>query len=166
MAAAREIIPFLEKVGLATAEVKEWLTREEVQFVDDLAHSFKSAAQVNAEAPFMLEAWMAASGSKTEAWKKESDIAMARRQLREAGLAIRAMVGSTAGPRSGFKGSRKPTGKPRPKPLAKARTVDKRARSMAAKAIVDLSITWAPRSGVGQGLARDDPLMEVVREVH
>ena len=160
MAAAREIVPFLEKLGLATEEVQEWLSREEVEFVDDLAHSFRSAERVNAEASFMLEAWMAASGSKIEAWKRESDITAARKQLREAGLAIQAVAAVTMGPRSGFKGTRKLTGKPRPKPLAKAKTVDKKARVAAAKAAVDLSLTWAPRSGIGLGLPHDDPIIK------
>ena len=90
MAAARPVIPFLKSLGLARADVLKWIKKEEVEHIDGLAHSFRSAQQVLDEAPIMLEAWLAASGRKTEAWRASSDVVAARAQLRAAGQEISA----------------------------------------------------------------------------
>ncbi len=57
-------------------------------------------------------------------------------------------------------------GKPKPKAIAKAAAVDAKARSQAAKAAVELSLSWAPRAGLAQGLQLSDPMIPLVREVH
>ncbi len=84
-----DIRVFLRDEGLDDEQVLEWVQEEGVEFIDDLAHAFRSAAHIADEAPFMLEAWLAAAQRKTEAWRRGTDVAQARRALAEASNAIR-----------------------------------------------------------------------------
>ena len=164
-AMARCIRAMLTEEGLDTAEVLEWIEQEAVEYVDDLAHSFRSAKHVQEEAPHLLEAWLAAAGRKTEAWRKRTDYADAVKHLREASLAIAADCKKLAPPAKTLRGG-PVAGRPRPKALAKARARDEQSRREAARAAVALSLEWAPQAGLARGLKRDDPLLDLVREVH
>ena len=86
----RQIQVFLRNEGLDNEQVTlEWVQEEGVEFIDDLAHAFRSAAHIADEAPFMLEAWLPAAQRKTEARRRGTDVAQARRALAEASNAIR-----------------------------------------------------------------------------
>ena len=65
MAADRQILTFLQDQGLTTPEVLEWVKEEGIEYIDDLAHAFRSADHIAEEAPFMLESWLAAAQRKT-----------------------------------------------------------------------------------------------------
>ena len=89
MAEGRQIRVLLRDEGLDNEQVLEWVQEEGVEFIDDLAHAFRSAAHIADEAPFMLEAWLPAAQRKTEARRRGTDVAQARRALAEASNAIR-----------------------------------------------------------------------------
>ena len=167
MAADRQIQVFLQEQGLASAEVLAWIQEEGVEFTDDLAHAFRSTSHIAEEAPFMLEPWLAAAQRKTEAWRRGTDVAQARRALAEASSTIRLAFQPDARRKAPARKPRsKRTGKPKAKPLAKAASVDKQARQKAASAAVTLSLSWAPQAGIARGLTQDDELIHIVREVH
>ncbi len=166
MAAVRQIEDFLESQGLATDEVLAWIQQEEIEYIDDLAHAFRSTKHIRDEAQFMLEAWMTAARRKTEAWRRSTDFAEAQRALSEALRAISATCQAKLGPRGRGQPKGRLSGKPRPKPVAKAALLDAKQRRGSAVAAVDLSLSWAPEAGLAQGLSRDDPLLRMVREVH
>ncbi len=157
---------FLREHGLDTEEVLSWIAQEELEYVDDLAHAFRSAEHIREEAPYMLEPWMAAALRKTEAWRRTTDFAEVQKQLKAASDAIGATCVGKKTPKVCSAGSRKAGCRPRPKPIAKAAAVDAQKRGAAARAAVELSITWAPRAGLAKGLAKDDPLLRMIREVH
>ena len=104
----RQIQVFLRDEGLDNEQVLEWVQEEGVEFIDDLAHAFRSAAHIADEAPFMLEAWLAVAQRKTEAWRRGTDVAQARCALAEASNAIRQVFQPGDGQRG-------PTRKPRSK---------------------------------------------------
>ena len=165
MSGRRPATQVLRALGLLTAEVQQWLSDEEVVTLDDLAMSFTSAQRVMDEAPFMTEAWAAAAARQSEAWRGKAGLKVLLQGLREAGRAIAGRA--PAGAKSSVK-SKLPrrTGKPRAKPVVKAKAVDKATRTKAAVAAVELSLSWAPSAGLAQGLKQDDPLLDVVRDVH
>ncbi len=161
----RRVKEFLAAEGLDTPEVIEWVEAEEVEYIDDLAHCFRSAAHVQEEAPALLDAWLAAAARRTEAWRRTTDYAKAVRQLREASAAI--VEDHTRGVLKAQE--RSPgllRGRPRPKAVAKAKTKDEASRKAAARAAVELSLSWAPQAGLARGLRLDDPLIQLVKEVH
>ncbi len=105
----RQIQVCLRNEGLDNEQVTlEWVQEEGVEFIDDLAHAFRSAADIADEAPFMLEAWLAVAQRKTEAWRRGTDVAQARCALAEASNAIRQVFQPGDGQRG-------PTRKPRSK---------------------------------------------------
>ena len=164
--AARQIHHFLKDHGLDHEQVLQWVEDEEIEFIDDLAHAFKSSAHVMSEAPYIAEAWVAAAQRKTEAWQRTTDVKRFHEELLAAGKALVASVHAKSEGRGTKLIGRRSSGKPRPKPLAKAASVDKSARKKAAEAVVLMSLEWAPSAGVARGLTLADPLIPLVKEVH
>ena len=166
MAAARPVLPILQELGLATNQVQEWMKAEGVEHIDGLAHAFRFYEHVMEEADFLLEAWLAAVSRKTEAWKRSTDFARLQQRLHASSQAIGSAHVRVPGPKRGALRPLRKFGKPKPKAIAKAAAVDAKARSQAAKAAVELSLSWAPRAGLAQGLQLSDPMIPLVREVH
>ena len=154
----------LEDCGLDTPQVAQWLEQEGVEYIDDLAHCFRSAKHVMEECPFMLEAWLKAASRKTDAWRRTTDYAQAMRALQGASTAISSACSATPGNGLQRKGPAKAV---RPKAGAPINAVSKdaAARTRAAKEAVRLSLSWAPRAGLARGLEKDDPLLSIVEQV-
>ena len=101
MAAARPVLPILQELGLATNQVQEWMKAEGVEYIDDLAHAFRSYEHVMEEADFLLEAWLAAVSRKTEAWKRSTDFARLQQRLHASSQAIGSAHVRVPGPKRG-----------------------------------------------------------------
>ena len=84
----RQALQLLEDNGLDAPQVVQWLEEEGVEYIDDLAHCFRSAKHVMDDCPFMLEAWLKAASRKTDAWRRTTDYAQAMRALQGASTAI------------------------------------------------------------------------------
>ena len=165
MAGRRAAVEVLEPLGLLTEEVWDWLIEEEVVTLDDLAFSYRSVEQARQEVPFLFDVWAAAAARQSEAWRGKTGIRALQLQFQKAGRAIAETVARSVKSQAQTKAATR-TGKPLPKAVVKSKELDKTTRTEAAKAAVQLSLSWAPAAGVAQGLVPDDPLIPTVREVH
>ncbi len=163
-----DLVSLLREAGLATPDVLAWLNAEVIETVDDLAHAFRTADAVRAQPPHLIDAWLLASRYQTEAWRGIVGVSKLMSEMRQASLHI-ASVARPGPPKAAparRTEKRQPRGKPRPKTVALSRDRDKVARTKAAAAAVELSLAWAPGSGIAQGLKPTDPLVAMVKEVY
>ena len=147
----------LQRQGLLSAEVEEWTHEEEAESLADLAHAFRSADDVTKEAPYLLNAWLAASRLQPESWQTAHRIRTACQQARLREKQVSDLLASSLKGGHAPRRYKKPRtaaakgdaqGKPRAQAFALAKHRDAEKRQAAAIAAVDMSISWGPEHGV------------------